>query len=168
MEELIGPCGPRLWRLCLRLAGDRAEAEELYQQTFLRALECESRLKREENPGAWLCATAVGLHKSASRRAARRNALAPCVREEELETLPAGENPEEAVLRMERAERVNALMGGLPEKYRAPLLLYYAGGLSVEEISRALHIPTGTVKSRLGRARARIREGWEGWNDDRP
>ena len=162
-EELIGTHGPRLWRLCLALASRREDAEELYQRAFLRAVECEHRLRQEENPGAWLCATAVGLYKSGLRREARRAAAAPPADPGALEGLAAGETPEEAVLRAERAAKVRALAAALPEKYRAPLLLYYAGELSVAEISKALRIPQGTVKSRLSRAREQIKSGWEAW-----
>lgn len=164
VEDLIEPCGPRLWRLCRRLAGNVPDAEELYQQTFLRALEHEDRIDPDGNPAAWLCATAAGLWKSGVRRAARREAIAPAASEEEAGGVSAGETPEEALLRRERARRVHALVDALPEKYRLPLVLCYSGELSVEEIARALRLPRGTVKSRLFRARERVRAGWEAWS----
>lgn len=164
VEELIEPHGPRLWRLCRRLAGNSGEAEELYQQTFLRALECEGRLAQEGNPGAWLCATAAGLWKSGLRRAARRAAIAPAVSEEEAGVVSGGVVPEEALLRRERAEQAQRLLSGLEERYRLPLVLHYAGGLTVEEIAKALKLPVGTVKSRMSRGREQIKKGWEVWS----
>lgn len=163
MEELIEPYGPRLWRLCRHLAGNSGDAEELYQQTFLRALECEGRMDREGNPGAWLCATAAGLWKSSLRRAARRAVIAPAVPEEEHGEVSGGVLPEEELLRRERAERAGLLLRTLEEKYRVPLALHYAGGLTVEEIARALKLPLGTVKSRMARGREQIKKGWEAW-----
>lgn len=164
VEELIEPYGPRLWRLCRHLAGCAGEAEELYQQTFLRALECEKRLDREGNPGAWLCATAAGLWKSGLRRAARRAAIAPMVPEEEGGMVPDGPTPEEALLRRERSQRAARLLDALEEKYRLPLVLHYSGGLAVEEIAATLRLPVGTVKSRMARGRAKIKQEWEAWS----
>jgi RNA polymerase sigma-70 factor (ECF subfamily) len=166
VEELIEPYGPRLWRLCRRLAGCAEEAEELYQQTFLRALECEKRLDREGNPGAWLCTTAAGLWKSSLRRTARRAAIAPMVPEEEGGAVSGGPTPEETLLRRERAQRAALLLDALEEKYRLPLVLHYSGGLAVEEIAAALRLPVGTVKSRMARGRAKIKEGWEAWSHE--
>lgn len=164
VEELIGTCGPRLWRLCRHLARSAEDAEELYQQTFLRALEREADLTPEGNPAAWLCATAAGLWKSSLRRTARREAIAPAAPEENRENVPSGETPEELLLRRERAARVNALLDALPGKYREPLVLHYAGGLSVEEIAKALRLPQGTVKSRMARGRDRLKNEWEVWD----
>ncbi len=164
VEELIEPYGPRLWRLCRRLARNTGDAEELYQQTFLRALECEKRLDKEGNPGAWLCATAAGLWKSSIRRAARREAIAPTVPEEDGTQVSAGETPEETLLKRERAADVERLLDGLDEKYRLPLVLHYAGGLAVEEIAKTLKLPVGTVKSRMARGREQIKTGWEAWS----
>lgn len=163
MEELIETCGPRLWRLCRHLTDSVYDAEELYQQTFLRALEHEGRIDPDRNPAAWLCATAAGLWKSSLRRRARRGAIAPAAPAEEAETVSAGETPEERVLKAERAERVNALVDALPPPYREVLVLYYSGELTVEEIAKALRLPKGTVKSRLFRAREQIKLGWEAW-----
>lgn len=161
MEELIEPYGPRLWRLCRHLAGNTADAEELYQQTFLRALENEKRIDRDGNPAAWLCATAAGLWKSSLRRTARREAIAPTVPEEEADGVGGGDSPEEALLKQERAARVKQMVDDLPGQYRDVLVLFYSGELSVEEIAGALRIPKGTVKSRLSRAREQIKTGWE-------
>lgn len=166
VEELIPSCGPRLWRLCRHLACNTADAEELYQQTFLRALEREEELDPDRNPAAWLCTTAAGLWRSSLRRTARREAIAPAAPEEEAEHLSAGETPEEALLRQERAARLHKLLDGLPEKYRMPLVLHYAGGLSVEEIAGAVRLPVGTVKSRMARGRAKIKEEWEAWEHE--
>lgn len=161
VEELIEPHGPRLWRLCRHLARCTEDAEELYQQTFLRALENEKRIDRDGNPGAWLCATAAGLWKSSLRRTARREAIAPTASEEDAEQASGGETPEDVFLKRERMARVNGLVDALPEQYREPLILFYSGELTVEEIAKALRIPKGTVKSRLFRAREQMKAGWE-------
>lgn len=164
VEDLIEPYGPRLWRLCCRLAARREDAEELYQQTFLRALECEARIDPAGNPGAWLCSTAAGLWKSRLRRAARREAIAPSVPEEDWDWADTEKTPETALLARERTQTIDALVAALPEPYRETILLFYGGELSVEEIAKALHLPKGTVKSRLSRAREQIKTGWEAWN----
>lgn len=162
VEELIEPYGPRLWRLCRHLTGNTDAAEELYQQTFLRALEREEHIDREGNPGAWLCATAAGLWKSDLRKSARREAIAPTVPEEGGVEVSAGNTPEEVLLKREQAQQLHAQIDALPEQYRQVLILCYSGGLTIEEIAKALHLPKGTVKSRLFRAREQIKVGLGG------
>lgn len=166
VEDLIESCGPRLWRLCRHLARCTEDAEELYQQTFLRALEREKDIDPDANPAAWLCATAAGLWKSSLRRSARREAIAPTVPQEEAENVGGGDTPEERLLKRERVRQVDALVDGLPPQYREVLVLHYSGELSVEEIAKALRLPKGTVKSRLFRAREQIKTGWEAWKSE--
>lgn len=83
------------------------------------------------------------------------------------EVYPAsdGKIPQEELVDLfdeqERVHLIRKLVEALPEKQRLPLYLYYSRELSVEEVASALHIPKGTVKSRLHKARAILRERLE-------
>ena len=77
------------------------------------------------------------------------------------EQFKADDDPEQLVMRMSETEAVLALTAQLPEKYRIPLYLYYSANMKLEEIAKYLHIPTGTVKTRLRKAKAILKERME-------
>lgn len=130
---------------------DPAEAEDLTQETFLRA-HCRRETLRD--PGAargWLYRIAT--HVCLDRLRQRRPLVAPA----------AGESPS-ACERVERAETsacVQRCLDYLPGSYRAAILLYEAHGLTAPEIAELLDVSVGTVKIRLHRARRRLREVME-------
>ena len=69
------------------------------------------------------------------------------------------ETVEETVIKQDEEELIRSLVNELPEKMRIVILMYYMEEMSVDEISKALHIPAGTVKSRMHQAKNRLREG---------
>ena len=102
--------------------------------------------------------------KNNRKKAARRQRIAPVGElTEELSSVLAdeGETPEEAYLRRETAEIIRMETKKLPEHLRIPVYLYYTAQLSVEEIGKMMHIPKGTVKSRLHKARILIKKKLE-------
>ena len=105
------------------------------------------KLQQEGGPQSFLCATALSLWKNQQRKYARRSRIAP---EQPLDVLAdSGENLEEALIQRAEQELVQALMDQLPEKFRIILIMHYTLELDIGEISKALHLPPGTVKSRL-------------------
>lgn len=78
IEKCMDDFGTDIYRFCLKLCLDKADAEDLYQQTFLKALEAEWTLDWENNPRALFFSLAHNLWKSARRKQARRNTIAPC------------------------------------------------------------------------------------------
>ena len=130
----------RLYRAALAILGDPHEAEDAVQDAFLRFLE---RAPDDlENPGAWLTRVLVNGCKSRLRLAWRRVGPLP-------ETLPAP-GPEE---RQELEE-----LFSLPPEDRAVIHLHYYEGYSTDEIARMLSLRPGTVRSRLSRAREKLRK----------
>ena len=77
IETCIDVFGTDIYRFCRKLCADKADAEDLYQQTFLKALETEWRLGGENNPKALFFSLAHNLWKSGRRKQARRNMIAP-------------------------------------------------------------------------------------------
>ena len=77
IEKCIDAFGTDIYRFCLKLCADKADAEDLYQQTFLKALETKWTLDWENNPKALFFSLAHNLWKSDRRKQARRSTIAP-------------------------------------------------------------------------------------------
>lgn len=77
------------------------------------------------------------------------------------EEISAASTPEEHALRLEEAQTVRRLVAGLPERLRVIVLLYYMEELTVPQIAEILHIPQGTVKSRMYQARKALQKELE-------
>jgi RNA polymerase sigma factor (sigma-70 family) len=143
-----------LHRLALALTGNRTRAEDLVQETFVRALRYFSTYQGDDFR-AWMAAIMRNLHRT-------RTAPAPLSTDEEwLAELPdPAPNPEQTALTADRARHLRALVAALPDSLREVLLLREYGGLSYSQIATTLAIPTGTVMSRLSRARDDLRKAW--------
>ena len=169
IERCIDEFGTDIYRFCLKLCMDQTDAQDLYQQTFLKALETTWTLDWEQNPKALFFSLAHNLWKSDRRKMARRNMIGPCGswNENVQETLLSAENMEENLVRKELAEEVDRMIQDLPEKIRVPLILFYLSDCSIEQIAAIIKKPPGTVKSRLFKGRSLIKKrleeiGYEG------
>ena len=163
LEKCIDEFGTEIYRFCMNLCMDKANAEDLYQQTFLKALESDMELDWEQNPKALFFSFAYNLWKSEQRKNARRFTLAPCVNLDEASesSLRSEENIEENIFRQELIAETNKIIEGLPEKIRVPLILYYLFEQPVDEIAKEIKKPPGTVKSRLFKGRSLIKKRLE-------
>ena len=139
-EMLVTHNETRLYRAALAILGDPHEAEDAVQDAFVRYL--EKAPADLETPSAWLMRVLVNGCKSRLRLAWRRVGPLP-------DTLPAP-GPEE---RQELEE-----LFSLPPEDRAVILLHYYEGYSTNEIAQLLGCRPGTVRSRLSRARERLRK----------
>ena len=163
LEECIDDFGTDIYRFCLKLCADKADAEDLYQQTFLKALETEWTLDWEKNPKALFFSLAHNLWKSDRRKQARRNTIAPRSNfdEEGEMVLHSEESIEESYLQKELLAEVDQIIQTLPEKFKVPLILFYLSGCSIEQIAAIIRKPPGTVKSRLFKGRSLIKKRLE-------
>ena len=137
--------GSAVYRLALCRMQSIPDAEDVYQDVFLRLLDQDTSDWDEEHLRAWLLRCAVNRCCDLHRFRLRRPVLA-------LEDLPDMAAPDSGA-----AELWDAV-ARLPEKLRIPLHLYYAEGYSTEEIAGLLDIPAATVRTRLRRARKRLRD----------
>jgi RNA polymerase sigma-70 factor (ECF subfamily) len=147
--ELYHACYRRLVTQVYGFTGDLAEAQDVVQEAFARALARAGGLAGIDNPEAWLRTVAI----NAVRRRWRRRRLLDTIllRDRPLtRTVEPPPGPERADLR--------AALATLPEAFRQVVVLHYFADLSVDEISTLLEVPTGTIKSRLSRARAALAE----------
>ena len=174
LEQCIETYGKEIYSFCLYLTGAREWADELYQDTFLTAMEHITQLHNEAgtNLKSYLLSVAIRLWKNKRRKAAWRRRIAP----EQSMDAPGGEvltgeteltdSIETEVLRAEERRQVQRAVDTLPEKYRVVVLLYYMEELPLAQIASLLHIPSGTVKSRLHQARKLLRQQLEVLLDD--
>ncbi len=139
------------------LDGERCDAEETWQETWLAALHGLRAYRGDSRLFTWLCA--IARHKAADRRRRRGRAIA-------LSGLPAGELaalidagplPEEVVAERATRARVVEALGVLPEDYREALVARYADDCPVDEVARRLGKPYKATESLLSRARAALR-----------
>lgn len=146
----------RLFRFVLKQVGDVAQAEDLAQRTLLTALEAQGRFRGESSLTSWLFG--IALNKVRDHRRARRRDLR-MDGDEVLADLPAeDDDPARALTRKEERLRVRAAVDSLPDEMRELVVLVSLEGLSYDEAAEAAGVPVGTVRSRLHRAKALLRE----------
>ncbi len=137
------------------LLGSRDLAEDLAQETFLRAFASRQRLAQADNRRAWLYRVATNAAYDHLRRG-RRFAWLPWSRVDDLHA----PQPDATQAAGER-DAVEAALLALPLTYRAPLLLHVYDGLSVLEVAEALGISEGAAKMRLHRARTMFKQAYQ-------
>jgi RNA polymerase sigma-70 factor (ECF subfamily) len=140
--------------LC-RLVHDPQWAEDLAQETFVRALKARRQLAQVENHRAWLYRIATNLALNALKRR-RRFAWLPWRTADDLRA-SKGDLAEA----LSQRHTLEGALAALPPELRAPLLLYAHYGLSVAEVAQVLNLSPGAVKTRLYRARIRFRQAYE-------
>jgi RNA polymerase sigma-70 factor (ECF subfamily) len=138
--------------IAYRMCADEGLADDVAQETFVRAWEKLGSFRPEGNWRGWICRIASNLTIDALRRQQPRVDIAAL-------SLPAsGQGPESHVLRDERTAAVRSAILRLPVHARVALVLREYEGMTYAEIAEALDIPLGTVKSRLNDARRRLGE----------
>ncbi len=163
IEELVYEYGDDLYRFCRYLTSDYNLAEELYQETFLKAVQLSHKLNRSGNCKSYLIGIAVNLHKNQVKKKKRRSMIVPEADYTDYTESVCGSDEDllDNYIEKELINKVREAVSLLPEKQRIPVILFYSELLSVNEISEILHIPRGTVLSRLSGARAKLRKELE-------
>lgn len=164
LEQYIDTYGRELYSFCRYVTRDRQEADDLYQDTFLKMCESREKLVIRKNPKGFLMAVSVNLYRNRKRKLAGRQKIAEmqlyC---EELDTGLASEacTVEEAVVNKEKCRMLAEAVKQLPDKYRIPVLLFYMEEIPQAEIADILKVAEGTVKSRICRAKKILRQKLE-------
>jgi RNA polymerase sigma-70 factor (ECF subfamily) len=143
----------------LRLTGDAASAQDLTQETFLRAFRAFGTFRPGSNCRAWLLRIAYNLFCNEYRRRRRLREL-PQLDDgpDPIAELAADDpGPEESALRLLDHEALHRALARLPDDFRMAVTLVDIHGLSCAEAAEVMGTPRGTVLSRLHRARGRLR-----------
>ena len=138
-QETVERYGDMVWRLALARTANRHDAEDVFQDVFLRYVRHDRKLKSEEHRRAWLIRCTINCSKSLLSAPWRRTVA--------LEESVAAPAPDE------EAGQVYEAVLALPQIYRTAIHLHYYEGLTVAEIARAVGCREGTVKARLHRGR---------------
>jgi len=159
-ESIVREHSARVYRLAYRLTGNRQDAEDLTQETFIRVFRSLSNYTPGTFEG-WLHRITTNLFLDTARRKQR---IRMDAMGEESDRFPAAEGldrPERAFEHENLDVDIQAALDELPPDYRAAVVLCDIEGLSYEEIAVTLGIKLGTVRSRIHRARARLRVSLE-------
>lgn len=165
----------RLYGYCVRLAGNPADAEDLVQETLVRAMRAYPGLREREHLKGWLFAIATNAWRDQGRRRMREVPTVPIDsvdadgEEFSLFTTIAMEDPfpysDELhldFLRLFRDDDVSRVFGSITPAFRLPLILTVVHGFACKEAAAILGIPLGTLLSRLHRGRKQLERGlWE-------
>jgi len=148
-----------LYAYAMVLTRNRTEAEDLVQETYARALEAAGRLRENSNVKGWLFTILRNLWFNELRK--RRRILMVDDPNDEVRVIDTladdRRNAHDILVSQEHSEAVHAALKHLPTEFREVILLREFQELSYQEIAEVLGCPAGTVMSRLGRARAKLR-----------
>ena len=150
IQQLVQDHYAALYRFAYRLSGSSQEAEDLTQETYCQAYRSIAQLRDGAKAKAWLFTILRNAYLHKLRSSKRMQELSPEALAEIPQRLP------DPLPDIEPAQLQEAL-GELPEEFRTPLLLFYFEEFSYREIAEQLHVPLGTVMSRLARAKAHLR-----------
>lgn len=139
-----------IYRYAFRLCGSTSDAEDLVQQTFLAAQLKFAQLRSAGSARPWLFAILRNCYLKSRRRRIPMPAAAVAL---DINEIPAQEEGESLV----DAEQLQAALDALPEDYKLVVLMFYFEDCSYRDIAARLHIPLGTVMSRLSRAKGQLR-----------
>jgi RNA polymerase sigma-70 factor (ECF subfamily) len=149
-----------VYRLALRLAGNTADAEDLVQETMLRAYRSWDRYTPGTNAKGWLLTILRNLFINEYRRRSRHPETVNLDTVEPFAVFQnmRDEDPQASFFDRIVDEEVIRAVDALPEAFREAVTLSDVEGLSYEEIARVLEVPVGTVKSRLFRGRRMLQK----------
>ena len=156
-EALALPLLRRLYNFARWLARDEAEAEDLVQETYARALKGFGSFRPGTNFAAWMFRILRNAFLTARSGASQRQHVS--IEEEgEENVLPsASETPESLLISARTQQQIQAALERMPESHREVILLCDVEEMSYREIAELLEVPMGTVMSRIARARRALR-----------
>jgi RNA polymerase sigma-70 factor (ECF subfamily) len=159
--KIVGRHNGRLYNFVYRFVGDRETAEDVVQETFLRAFRKRTEYRAIANFSTWLFTIAGNLAKSELRRR-KRWRMFSIERDEETDTgmdIPDESARPDKVAESSLADgQIQQAIASLPDNYKQVILLRDVQGMSYQEISDIVDCPVGTVKSRVNRARLKLQQ----------
>ena len=145
-EELVIECTDTLYRVSMSMLRNEQDAQDAVHDAILNAYVNRHRLKHEEYFATWLTRILINECKKQLRQRKRYADVG--------DKLPDASARDDPYLSVEICDAIDSL----PEKIRLTVVLFYVEDYSIKEIKNILHIPEGTVKSRLNTGRKMLRE----------
>lgn len=153
-EQLVTAYQGGVYRLALRMCGSAAAAEDVAQEAFLSAWKNLPQFRGDSQFSTWLYRLTTHAAIDYLRREKRHEAADI----DDVTVADDASSPQETAERKETRVAVRDALAALSPEYREVILLRYMQELSYAEIGIALHLPPGTVKSRLNRAKGQLKE----------
>lgn len=159
LDTLIERYKLTLYRFCYHLTSNKHEADDLFQDTWVRAVEKIRQYDDSRAFNVWLFSIAMNRYRDKYRRAKRWLGKFTDIPGENIESEEpiASEQMEDKETKAILVKCINELK----DSYRIPLFLYYYKEISYEDIAKILDIPLGTVKSRLNSAKKKLKKKME-------
>ena len=156
LEQLVQAHSRRLYNFIRRRIGNLEDLEDITQDTMLEALKCREQFNSQSRPETWLFGIALNLIRSYYKRQRVRDIYDEAeVDDFEMEV---GRSPAEIVETNQLIARVSEVFAGLPEDTRMVVHLVFDKQYTYEEAAAHLGIPVGTVRSRISRTRAQLKQ----------
>lgn len=155
IDQYIEQHGKRLYGLCRTLLySDSSDADDLYQETWLKVCAKFERYNPSREFEAWLTQICVNTYRDILRRKKRSPIFDNFVSQESKDAVM------ENVVGVKKPDRSNLqdAVQQLPEKLRMTIILYYFQELDINQTAHALSVPPGTIKSRLSKAKQMLKE----------
>jgi RNA polymerase sigma factor (sigma-70 family) len=152
--QLFDQHAPELLRYCFRRTADAALAEDLVSVVFLEAWRRRADLREDADPRPWLYGIATNVVRGQWRSRRRHHAALSRIRGHDA----TGDSAADVYEREQEMRALLASIAGLPRREQDVLALCVWSELSYEQAALVLGVPVGTVRSRLSRARARLRD----------
>jgi RNA polymerase sigma factor (sigma-70 family) len=155
---IVARHGPMVLGVCRQLLGDHHHAEDAFQATFLALARQARSIRDPDSLGPWLYGVALRTARKARGRLARHRQTEGqgALNRPEADSAPPAER---ALLDRERSEALHGEIDRLPGAFRLPVVLCYFEGLTLDEAAHRMRWPVGTLRSRLARAREKLRRG---------
>ena len=173
-EWFVHTFGTDIMRFCRMTAGSKESGNELYQDTMLKLLEKKQNLSVTSKTKSYALSIALLLWKNRKKKYAVRSRIVKINSIEaitdaggQIDIADKAASPEEIALQKDEEDTVRRIVAGLPEKYRILIYLYYSADMGLDEIAEITGIPKGTVKSRMHKARKRLKPELEAVGYDR-
>jgi len=159
-ETLVRKYQQTIYYLCRRMAGSHQAADDLSQETFIKAYFALSQFREQMNFYAWLRKIAVNNSLNYLKAQKREVPLAETeIRNPDNPTPVHRELPLDTLQRAEIERKFKEALHALPADQKSIFILRFYENLSYKEIAQALNLPRGTVMSRLNRARQKLKSG---------
>lgn len=158
-NALLGAHERRMYAVALRICGNAEDAQDCLQEAMLRIFRSIGSFKAQSSFSTWVYRITMNTClDELRRRKSRPSASLDGLVDAGWSPVDAGESPEQHALRSEARASLEQCIRELPEDMRAVVVLRDIHGYAYDEIAEALDVNVGTVKSRISRARERLRE----------
>ena len=160
-EQIVHRYKDPLVNFIYHFVGNRVDAEDIVQETFLRVFKKKDLYRSVAKFSTWIYTIASNLAKTELRRRRRRHILSLSqmgYEDKDYELPDHFSSPEKTIERKTKEQTIRDEIEALPIKFKEVVVLRDIQEFSYEEISKILHIPLGTVKSRVNRGRLRLQQ----------